>query len=329
MDSAFASAARAFQMSPISPNQDQDNTHVVPQDNEQEVNDAALVNEEEDDASMVNSISCLPVEHRGDWASILPFSLDDSFAQVHDGLPLDSTLLDMAATECVTLTTVTSEARADHFYLSTLVTDLPSEMAAPLDIGLNDIADCNPISDAINSQFSILPLFDTPTNDNSHSQFEIVDEEIPWIPENEMDCLEALEVPNWSSQEHSAAMIRSASTTPSDHSDSSLVSRPHLELCSPESLMWHFDKYTCGIMSIKDGPTENPWRSLVWPLTRQSLALAYAISSMTAFHGSYDVSALRVTGTNDMKESVKWLAVEMNNLQPDSALATLLVLAFH
>jgi hypothetical protein len=81
--------------------------------------------------------------------------------------------------------------------------------------------------------------------------------------------------------------------------------QPEVLAGSPEMLMLRFDKQTCGILSVKDGPTENPWRTLVWPLARDSPALYHAIASMTAFHTSKEKPALRVDGMEHMRRSIR------------------------
>ena len=53
---------------------------------------------------------------------------------------------------------------------------------------------------------------------------------------------------------------------------------------SQESLMHTYVSQTSGILSIKDGPTENPWRTLIFPLAQSSPPLYHALASMTAFH---------------------------------------------
>lgn len=53
---------------------------------------------------------------------------------------------------------------------------------------------------------------------------------------------------------------------------------------SQESLMHTYVSQTSGILSIKDGPTENPWRTLIYPLAQSSPPLYHALASMTAFH---------------------------------------------
>lgn len=104
--------------------------------------------------------------------------------------------------------------------------------------------------------------------------------------------------------------------------------QPEVLAGSPEMLMLRFDKQTCGILSVKDGPTENPWRTLVWPLARDSTALYHAIASMTAFHTSKQAPSLRVDGMEHMRLSIRSLAGSLNKMRTDTALATTLVLAF-
>jgi hypothetical protein len=107
-----------------------------------------------------------------------------------------------------------------------------------------------------------------------------------------------------------------------------ILAQPSLDASSPEMLMLRFDKQTCGILSVKDGPTENPWRTLIWPLARESPALYHAISSMTAFHGAQELPNLHMPGMAHMTKSIKRLAFEIENMRLDSALATSLALAF-
>jgi hypothetical protein len=112
-----------------------------------------------------------------------------------------------------------------------------------------------------------------------------------------------------------------------ENMDPSLSTQPRLDVSSADILLL-FDKQTCGILSVKDGPTENPWRTLIWPLAQDSLALYHAITSMTAFHNSYEIPSLRVHGMVDRNESIKQLHLEIENMRLDSALATSLILTF-
>lgn len=119
---------------------------------------------------------------------------------------------------------------------------------------------------------------------------------------------------------------RSPSASPINFSP--MYRQPDVPAGSPEMLMLRFDKQTCGILSVKDGPTENPWRTLVWPLARDSPALYHAIASMTAFHTSKEKPALRVDGMEHMRRSIRSLATGIEKMRTDTALATTLVLAF-
>ncbi|ETN40015.1 uncharacterized protein HMPREF1541_04290 [Cyphellophora europaea CBS 101466] len=119
-----------------------------------------------------------------------------------------------------------------------------------------------------------------------------------------------------------------ASSHSSKTSTMTVMAKPEFDPASPEMLMLRFDKSTCGILSIKDGPNENPWRNLVWPLARDSPALYHAIASMTAFHGRQDYPNLRVPGIYHMRKSLAKLSENMDVMRPDAKLATSLVLAF-
>ncbi|QSZ37322.1 hypothetical protein DSL72_009420 [Monilinia vaccinii-corymbosi] len=121
---------------------------------------------------------------------------------------------------------------------------------------------------------------------------------------------------------------QSPSRTASPISSGPMYRQPDVPAGSPEMLMLRFDKQTCGILSVKDGPTENPWRTLVWPLAQDSPALYHAIASMTAFHTSKEKPALRVDGMEHMRRSIRSLAAGIEKMRTDTALATTLVLAF-
>jgi hypothetical protein len=124
---------------------------------------------------------------------------------------------------------------------------------------------------------------------------------------------------------------RSSTASPGTTRDdpfNKIYRQPEVQAGSPEMLMLRFDKQTCGILSVKDGPTENPWRTLVWPLARDSPALYHAIASMTAFHTSKEKPALRVDGMEHMRRSIRSLATGIQKMRTDTALATTLVLAF-
>lgn len=131
------------------------------------------------------------------------------------------------------------------------------------------------------------------------------------------------------------AMPIPSSDTSSDSSSSSTLSRditlfdrPRLSMTSPEMLSKRFNQETCGILSLKDGPTENPWRTLVWPLARDCPALYHAMLSMTSFHHSRDSPAFRIQGIDHMRTAVHALASSMDNMCVDAAISTTIALAF-
>lgn len=81
---------------------------------------------------------------------------------------------------------------------------------------------------------------------------------------------------------------------------------------------------------VKDGPNENPWRTLIWPMAKRSPALYHAAMAMTAFHSSRDVPALRLIGHEHKSASLQILATGINEgtMNHDTAIATTLALAF-
>ena len=130
---------------------------------------------------------------------------------------------------------------------------------------------------------------------------------------------------SWSFRNRSSTPSESSS---SDDSELTLYAQPSLHPTSPEMLALRFDSQTCGILSVKDGPTENPWRTYVWPLARDSPALYHALSSMTSFHASNESHEMRVSGVSHMHKSIKHLSSGLSNMNLDAALATALALAF-
>lgn len=97
---------------------------------------------------------------------------------------------------------------------------------------------------------------------------------------------------------------------------------------SQEMLAMRFDRITCGILSIKDGVTENPWRTQVWPLAKNTPALYHALFALSAFHSAKENPSLRVQGVKHMRRSITCLRQQIQNMRADTALATSLALAF-
>jgi len=156
------------------------------------------------------------------------------------------------------------------------------------------------------------------SNDEEFDE-EVVRDRMPSAPSNTSES-------RWTFRASSPA-VSEASSTSSKSTNMSLIRAPPLDLSSPEMLMLRFDRETCGILSVKDGPSENPWRTLVWPLAKDSQALYHAISSMAALHGTADNPQLRLVGMAHMTKSISRLSAEMSQMSLDQALATALALA--
>ncbi|PYI26008.1 hypothetical protein BP00DRAFT_357017, partial [Aspergillus indologenus CBS 114.80] len=107
-----------------------------------------------------------------------------------------------------------------------------------------------------------------------------------------------------------------------------ILSEPAFSIVSPEMLVLQFDRFTCGILSVKDGAHENPWRTLIWPLAKETPALYHAVFSLAAFHSSKEIPSLRVHGMDHMRQSITYMVHDIQNMRADAALATSLALAF-
>jgi hypothetical protein len=90
-----------------------------------------------------------------------------------------------------------------------------------------------------------------------------------------------------------------------------------------------FDKYTCAIMSIENGPIENPWRTLMWPLAIEHSVLLKSLASMALLYVARGDDSLRKYGISYMRQSISELAEGLvsNSIPDDVALATCLTLA--
>ncbi|KAG9248337.1 fungal-specific transcription factor domain-containing protein [Calycina marina] len=178
---------------------------------------------------------------------------------------------------------------------------------------------------AIESQFTFNPMMEkqldtVPLIQDKSGMGEGMEGIIPSTMVSDMDM--------WMSLRSQLPTALSSYSSPRDDPFNKIYRQPDVQPGSPEMLMLRFDKQTCGILSVKDGPTENPWRTLVWPLARGSPALYHAISSMTAFHTSKALPVLRVDGMEHMRQSIHYLASGIDKMRTDTALATTLVLAF-
>lgn len=76
-----------------------------------------------------------------------------------------------------------------------------------------------------------------------------------------------------------------------------------------------FDQYTCGIMSIKNGPTENPWRTFLLPMSIDHPVVRSALLAMTCFHVARGDPTIRERGVRYMKDAIVTL---VHSLSSDS-----------
>ena len=126
----------------------------------------------------------------------------------------------------------------------------------------------------------------------------------------------------------SPTLSSSRSESPTGDVPSFHISQLKLALDSPEMLLVNFDHNTCGILSVRNGPTENPWRTMIWPIATGAPALYHAIASMSAFHKSTTRPEMKLSGLYHVQQSLQSLRSGLCNGRVDVALATSLALAF-
>ncbi|KAM5386623.1 hypothetical protein ACJZ2D_000586 [Fusarium nematophilum] len=80
---------------------------------------------------------------------------------------------------------------------------------------------------------------------------------------------------------------------------------------SPESIALVFNHRTSEVLCIKETPTGNPWRQIVWPLAKEHPALYHAVAAMTCFN-----SRLRVEGFRHLESSIQKFSLEGNDSMP-------------
>lgn len=91
-----------------------------------------------------------------------------------------------------------------------------------------------------------------------------------------------------------------------------------------------FERQICRILSIADEPTENPWRTLIWPLVKESPALYHAIAAMTYLCMSKTQPQLRNQGIAHVQNSMEALAIGMgsSDMPMHANIAAMLALGF-
>lgn len=88
-------------------------------------------------------------------------------------------------------------------------------------------------------------------------------------------------------------------------------------------ILFLYSEYTCTIMSIKNGPNENPWRNMIVPLATSYPCLFNSIASMTMFHlagnqrDSQACATLRSRGFHFMKRCVLELASGLSKMNDE------------
>ena len=95
-----------------------------------------------------------------------------------------------------------------------------------------------------------------------------------------------------------------------------------------DMLFYRYDCHTCGILSVKDGLNENPWRTTIFPMINDCEALYHAVAAMTAFHISKEDPSFRVLGADHVRMASWFLRNKIEYMNIEMALATIISLAF-
>jgi hypothetical protein len=93
-----------------------------------------------------------------------------------------------------------------------------------------------------------------------------------------------------------------------------------------ETIQHLFENRTCGVLSIKEDQTRNPWRTLVWPLANHCSALYHALAAMACLHTCKLQPQLRLPGLQHFEQGVRSLADD-SNMPLETVVATRLALA--
>lgn len=108
-----------------------------------------------------------------------------------------------------------------------------------------------------------------------------------------------------------------------------LYHQPHIHSDSPESVALLFDRRICELLSIKDDPTGNPWRTIVWPLAKEHPALYHAIAAMTFFQGFNNRPRFRAQGIRHLERSMQSLSAgDSGGMRLEVVLTVTVALAF-
>ncbi|KIW68731.1 hypothetical protein PV04_04655 [Phialophora macrospora] len=125
-----------------------------------------------------------------------------------------------------------------------------------------------------------------------------------------------------------AALVSLAAPSESvDGSDTQLsTSETQATSVTRETIQQLFENRTCGVLSIKEDQTRNPWRTLVWPLASRCSALYHALAAMACLHTCKLQPQLRSPGLHHFEQSVRSLTDD-SNMPLETIVATRLALA--
>ncbi|CUM63418.1 uncharacterized protein PRCAT00000993001 [Priceomyces carsonii] len=116
-----------------------------------------------------------------------------------------------------------------------------------------------------------------------------------------------------------ASGLDSISPSPYLHGNKSLM-----RTSEQEQILYLYSRHTCAIMSIKNGPNENPWRRMIIPIATNYPCLFNSLASMTLFHlagnsqSKLISQSLRNRGYVYMKKCILELATNLSKARKDS-----------
>ena len=125
-----------------------------------------------------------------------------------------------------------------------------------------------------------------------------------------------------------------------DHSSSALMlsnmrnstpmyQQPSTEASQIDLITRLFQSQTCVVLSVKDDFLDNPWQSLIWPLTKSYPELRHALQAMTCLQCCKLKPELHARGLNHLAQGIAGLrrSVANQSIRVDAALATTLALS--
>lgn len=106
-------------------------------------------------------------------------------------------------------------------------------------------------------------------------------------------------------------------------------SQPGAEASQIDLVTRLFQSQTCIVMSVKNDWEDNPWRSLIWPLTKTNPELRHALNAMTCLQCSKLKPELHTRGLDHLGQAVAGLrqSLAKGTIRVDAALATTIALS--